>query len=169
MFQSEKIVSRKAKEQQAATSSNSLREIKDLLNAKFSELGTRITSLEEKLDNVIKDNHLKLNAVKTTAQEASKYAQENREEIEGLKFRLVELNEAVSNQAITIHQLDIEVEDLNNRSLRKIVVFRNIKKQQSEKTWERFFVAKLLRSSNLLLSQTYSLKIKEKPNFSCFD
>ena len=163
------MASRKAKEQQAATSSNSLKEIKDLLNAKFSELGTRIASLEEKLDNVIKDNHLKLNAVKTTAQEASTYAQENREEIEGLKFRLVELNEAVSNQAITIHQLDIEVEDLKNRSLRKILVFRNIKKQQSEKTWERFFVAKLLRSSNLLLSLTYSLKIKEKPNFYCFD
>ena len=40
----------------------------------------------------------------------------------------------VSNQAITIHQLDIELGDLKNRSLRKTLVFRNIKKQQSEKT-----------------------------------
>ena len=40
----------------------------------------------------------------------------------------------VSNQAITIHQQDIQVEDLKNRSLRKTLVFRNIKKQQSEKT-----------------------------------
>ena len=32
--------------------------------------------------------------------------------LEGLKFRLAELNETVSNQAITIHQLDIQVEDL---------------------------------------------------------
>ena len=64
------MTSRKAKEQQAATSSNSLEEIKDLLNAKFSELGTRLASLEEKLDNVTKDIHLKLNAVETTSQEA---------------------------------------------------------------------------------------------------
>ena len=113
------MMSRKAKEQQAATSSNILELIKDLLNAKFSELGTRLTSLEEKLDNVTKDIHLKLNAVETTAKEASTYAQENREETEGLKFRLAELNETVSNQAITIHQLDIQVEDLKNRSLKK--------------------------------------------------
>ena len=125
--------SRKAKEQQSAISSNSLEEIKDLLNTKFSELDTRLTSLEEKLDNVAKDIHLKLNAVETTAQEASTYARENREEIEGLKFRLAELNETVSNQAITIYQLHIEVEDLKNRSLRKTLVLRNIKKQESEK------------------------------------
>ena len=30
----------------------------------------------------------------------------------------------------------MEVEDLKNRSLRKTLVFRNIKKQQSEKTWD---------------------------------
>ena len=47
MLQSEKMVSRKAKELQAVTSSNSLEEIKDLLNSKFSELDTRLTSLEE--------------------------------------------------------------------------------------------------------------------------
>ena len=134
MLQSEKMASRKAKEQQAATGSNILDEIKDLLNAKFSELGTRQTSLEDKLDSVTKDIHLKLNAVKTTAQEASTCAQENREEIEGLKFRLAELYETASNQTIIINQLDVEVEDLKNRSLRKTLVFRNIKKQQYEKT-----------------------------------
>ena len=128
------MASRKAKEQQAATGSNILDEIKDLLNAKFSELGTRQTSLEDKLDSVTKDIHLKLNAVKTTAQEASTCAQENREEIEGLKFRLAELYETASNQTIIINQLDVEVEDLKNRSLRKTLVFRNIKKQQYEKT-----------------------------------
>ena len=68
------MASRKTKEQLAATSSNRLEEIKDLLNAKFSELGTMLTSLEEKLDNVTKDIHLKLNAVETTAQEASTQA-----------------------------------------------------------------------------------------------
>ena len=67
-------------------------------------------------------------------QEASTYTRENREETEGSRFRLAELNETVSNQAITIHQLYIEVEDLKNRSFRKTLVFRNIKKQQSQKT-----------------------------------
>ena len=129
------MASRKAKEQQAATGSNRLHEIKDLLNAKFSELGTRLTSLEDKLDRVTKDIHLQLNAVETTAQEASTCARENREEIEGLKFRLAELNETVSNQAIIINQLEVEV-DLKSRSLRKTLIFRNIKKQQSEKTWD---------------------------------
>ena len=123
------MASRKAKEQQAATGSNSLDEIKDLLNSKFSEPGTRLTSLEDKLNNVTKDIHLKLNAVETKVQEASTCAQENREDIEGLKFRLAELNETVSNQVIIINQLDVEVEDLKNRSLRKTLVFRNIKKK----------------------------------------
>ena len=129
------MASTKAKEQQAATGSNSLDEIKDLLNAKFSELGTRLTSLEDKLDSVTKDIHLKPKAVETTAQEASTWstcAQGNREEI-GLK--LAELNETVSNQAIIINQLEVEV-DLKSRSLRKTLIFRNIKKQQSEKTWD---------------------------------
>ena len=135
MLQSEKMASTKAKEQQAATGSNSLDEIKDLLNAKFSELGTRLTSLEDKLDSVTKDIHLKPKAVETTAQEASTWstcAQENREKT-GLK--LAELNETVSNQAIIINQLEVEV-DLKSRSLRKTLIFRNIKKQQSEKTWD---------------------------------
>ena len=135
MFQSEKMASKKAKEQQAATASNSLDEIKDLLNAKFRELGARLTSLENKLDSVTKDIHPKLNAVETIAQEASTCARGNREEIEGLKFRLAELNETISNQAIISNQLDVEVEVLSNRSLRKTLVLRNIKKQQSEKTW----------------------------------
>ena len=59
------MASRKAKEQQAVSNSNSLEKIKDLLNAKFSELDTRLASLEEKLDRVTKDIHLKLNAVET--------------------------------------------------------------------------------------------------------
>ena len=80
--------------------------------------------------------HLKRNAVQTTPQEASTCAQENREDLQDLKFRWAELSETVSNQAITIHQLDIEVEDLKKRSLRKTLVFRNIKKQQSEKAWD---------------------------------
>ena len=75
-----------------------------MLDTKFSELGTRLTSLGDKLNSVTKDIHLKLNAVETTAQEASTCAQENREEI-GLNFRLAELNETVSNQAIIINQL----------------------------------------------------------------
>ena len=103
---------RKAKELQAASNSNILEEIKDLLNAKFSDLGTRLISLTERLDSVTKNIHLKLNVVETTAQETSTYARENTEEIEGLKFRLSELNETVSNKAITTYQLDIEVEDV---------------------------------------------------------
>ena len=103
MLQSEKIASRKAKEQQATNNSNGLEVIKDLLKDKLSKLSTRLPSLEEKLDNVTKDIHLKLNAVETTAQEASTCARENREEIEGLKFRLVKLNETVSNQAFIIN------------------------------------------------------------------
>ena len=53
------MASRKTKEQQAATSSNSLGEIKDLLNAKFSETCTRITSLEEKLNKTQKTSTLR--------------------------------------------------------------------------------------------------------------
>ena len=42
----------------------------------------------------------------------------------------------LDNQAIIINQLEVEVEDLKNRSLRKTLVFRNIKKQRSEKAWD---------------------------------
>ena len=86
-----------------------------MLNAKFNELGTRLTSLEEKPNNPTKDIHLKVNAVETTTQEASTCAQEEREAVEGFEFRLAERNKTVSNQAITTHWLDIEV-DLKNRS-----------------------------------------------------
>ena len=65
------------------------------------------------------------------AQEASTQARDNRQEIEGLRFRLAELNETVSSQATTVYPLDIEVEDLTNRSLRKTLIFRNIEKHQS--------------------------------------
>ena len=71
------MASRKAKEQQAATSSNSLNEIKDLLYTKFSELGTRRTSLDEKFGDAIIDIYLKPIAVETTTQEASTCAREN--------------------------------------------------------------------------------------------
>ena len=64
------------------------------------------------------------------------HRRDNREQIESLKFKLAEINETVNNQAITIRVLDVEVEDLQNRSLRKTLIFRNIKKQQSEKTWD---------------------------------
>ena len=81
MLQSEKMASRKAKVQQATTGSNSLGKSKYLLNAKFTELGIRLTLLEDKIDSVTKDIQLKLNAVETTAQEASTCARENREEV----------------------------------------------------------------------------------------
>ena len=61
------MASTRAKELQAATNNNSLEDIKDLLNTKFNELGTRLTSLEEKLDSIIKNIHLKLNAVENAA------------------------------------------------------------------------------------------------------
>ena len=65
------MTSRKAKEQQAATSNNSLNKDKNLLNAKFSELGTRLTQLEGKSNNVTKKHPPEaINAVATTAQEA---------------------------------------------------------------------------------------------------
>ena len=82
--------------------------------------------------------------------------------MERLKFRLAELNETVSNQAILIHQLDIEVEDLKNRSLRKTLVFRNIKKQKSKKTLDdtKMVLAKEI-SKNL---QDFSKKSSETLN-----
>ena len=61
------MASTRAKELQAATNNNSLEDIRDLLNTKFNELGTRLTSLEEKLDSIIKNIHLKLNAVENAA------------------------------------------------------------------------------------------------------
>ena len=45
---------------------------------------------------------------------------------------LAELNKKVHNQTSTIHQVDMEVKDLKNKSLGKTLVFKNIKKHQSE-------------------------------------
>ena len=59
------------------------------------------------------------------------------------------LNKTVSNQAITIHQLDIEVEDLKNRSLIKTPIFRNIEKHQSQKTLDDKKYHKLGRVAKL--------------------
>ena len=75
------ISARKAKDQQAANSSNSLEETKDLLNTKLIELGTRLTSLEEKLDNATKDIHFKCSQDYSPGSYYITYARENREEI----------------------------------------------------------------------------------------
>ena len=71
--------------------------------------------------------------VEKKAEEAKANASNNSDEIESLKFEMKEQSEKISNQFETIRELESEIKELKNRSLRKTLIFKNIKYQQANK------------------------------------
>ena len=58
------------------------------------------------------------------------------DEIESLKFEMKEQSDNISKQFETISELESEIEELKNRSLRKTLIFKSIKYQQTnESSW----------------------------------
>ena len=66
-------------------------------------------------------------------QAAKANASNNSDEIESLKFEMKEQSDKISKQFETIIELESEIEELKNRSLRKTLVFKNITYQQGQR------------------------------------
>ena len=71
--------------------------------------------------------------VEKKVEEAKANASNNSDEIESLKFEIKEQSDKVSKQFETISKLESEIEELKNKSLRKTLIFKNIKYQQANK------------------------------------
>ena len=53
-----------------------------------------------------------------------------------MKFEMKEQSDKISKQSETISELESEIDELKNRSLRKTLIFNNIKYQQAnESSW----------------------------------
>ena len=108
-------------------------EIKALIDMNFEELSKRIDTLQDKIDA----NHNALqSALEKTDQKAIDQSTENQEELKHLKFRFDDHEERYNKQQNLLSQLEEEIEDFKNRSLRITHIFRNISKTQNEKSWE---------------------------------
>ena len=59
----------------------------------------------------------------------------NSDEIEDLKFQISDHNEQINKQNETISELESEIQELKNRSLRKTLIFKNIKHQVNKNSW----------------------------------
>ena len=113
-------MSRRVKES-SSSNNTSLDEIKALINGRFNELNEKLALVEEKFEKTTKQTEE--SRIKTSKKS---------DEIEGLKFQISDQNEQISKQNETISELESKIEELKNRSLRKTLIFKNIKHQANE-------------------------------------
>ena len=81
----------------------------------------------EKFDTTAREIYIKMEKIEKKADDTKANAGNNGEEIESLKFQMKEQNEKISKHSKTISELESEIEELKNRSLRKTLMFNNIK------------------------------------------
>ena len=91
--------------------------------------------MQEKFDKTTKDIYLKLDKIEKVTEECRIKTIKNSDEIQGLKFQISDQNEQISMQKETKSELRSEREELKNRSLRKVLIFKNIKHQANENFW----------------------------------
>ena len=128
-------MSRKRKDSSSSSSNkNGLDEIKALLNEKFDDFSKKFVSIEEKFDATAREINIKMEQIEKTAEYAKANDNNNSDEIKKLKFEMEEQSEKVSKQFETISELESEIEELKNRSLRKTLIFKNIRYQQAEES-----------------------------------
>ena len=71
--------------------------------------------------------------IEKKAEDTKPNVSNNSDEIESLKFKMKEQNKKVNKKFETISELESEIEELKNSSLRKTLIFKNIKYQQTNK------------------------------------
>ena len=88
------------------------------------------------------------------AEDAKANTRNDSDEIEGLKFEMTEQSEKVSKQFETISELESEIEELKNRSLKKALIFKNIKYQQADKSSSSETMSVLIDQISRVLPET---------------
>ena len=120
----------------SSSNKNSLDEIKVLLNEKFDDFSKKLISIEEKFDTTAREIYIKMEQIEKKAEDAKASGSNNSDEIESLKFEMKEQSGKISKQFETISELESEIEELKNRSVRETLIFKNIKYQQAdESSW----------------------------------
>ena len=126
----------KGKDSSSSSSNNkSLDEIKALLNEKFDDFSKKLISIEEKFDTTNRETYIKIEQIENKAEDAKANASSNIDEIESLKFEMKEQSEKIGKQLETISELESEIEELKNRSLKKTLIFKNIAYQQADESY----------------------------------
>ena len=127
----------KGKDSSSSSSNrNSLDEIKVLLNEKCDDFSKKLISIEEKFDTTAREIYIKMEQIEKKAEDAKASGSNNSDEIESLKFEMKEQSGKISKQFETISELESEIEELKNRSVRETLIFKNIKYQQAdESSW----------------------------------
>ena len=88
------------------------------------------------------------------AEDAKANASNDSDEIESLKFEMIEQSEKISKQFETISELESEIEELKNRSLKKALIFKNIKYQQADKSSSSETMSVLIDQISRVLPET---------------
>ena len=83
--------------------------------------------IEEACGTTAREIYIKMEQIEKKAEDAKANASNNSDEIESLKFEMKEQSEKISKQFETISDLESDIEELKNRSLRKTLIFKNIK------------------------------------------
>ena len=123
-------------------SKDSLDALSKLIEDKFASLEACIVSVEDQINkrheqfiNMIKDIEQKANSALSLATSNSKVIAENTERISSQQFDYQSLVERIEALETKNKELTDELEDFKNRSMRKTLVFRNIRQPQQRESW----------------------------------
>ena len=123
-------------------SKDSLDALSKLIKDKSASLEAHIVSVEdqinkhdEQLIDMIKDIEQKANSARSLATSSSKVFAENTERISSQQFGYQSLVERIEALETKNKELTDELEDSKNSSMRKTLVFRNIRQTQQRESW----------------------------------
>ena len=126
-------MSRKIKES-CSRNDTTLDDIKAVINGMFDEVSEKLDSIEKKFDNTTKEIYLKLENIEKDTEVSRIKTSKNSNETKGLNFQISDQNKQISKQSETKSELESEIEELKNRSLRKTLIFKKIKHQANKGT-----------------------------------
>ena len=126
-------MSRKIKES-CSRNDTTLDDIKAVINGMFDEVSEKLDSIEKKFDNTTKEIYLKLENIEEDTEVSRIKTSKNSNETKGLNFQISDQNKQISKQSETKSELESEIEELKNRSLRKTLIFKKIKHQANKGT-----------------------------------
>ena len=125
-------------------SKDSLDALSKLIEGKFAILEARIVLVEHQINkhheqfiDMIKDIEQKANSALSLATSNSKVIAENTERISSQQFDYQSLVERIEALETKNKELTDELEDSKNRSMRKTLVFRNIRQPQQRESWDQ--------------------------------
>ena len=125
-------------------SKDSLDALSKLIEDKFASLEASIVLVEDQTNkhhdqfvNMINDIEQKANSALSLATSNSKVIAENTERISSQQFDYQLLVERIEALETKNKELTDELEDSENRSMRKTLVFRNIRQPKQRESWDQ--------------------------------